>query len=92
MAKRKPTTKTRATRPPTHMPRPMLNSMIRDLAEQIDGHVKTAGAIAIALTQSSAEMTAMEHSLRTVFGILLDGQLRSLRNIQGYARMLSDRS
>jgi hypothetical protein len=82
-SKRRPLRKT-----PRRLPRSLLEKMLCDLVGRLDQHLNMVEAIDTANTPNGLH-TVIEHRLRTVFGILLDSQLHSLRDIVGFAHIIS---
>ena len=79
--------RTRKTKRVPRIRRASLGVMLPDLAERLDRQVQIG--LAIQKTQEpNGEHTVAEHELRTVFGLLLESQLRNLRDIRDVARML----
>ena len=67
--------------------RPLLDKMLREIAERLKQQVRIVEAINGTNTTNDLH-TVIEHQIRTVFGLLLDSHLRGLRDIQGLAEML----
>jgi hypothetical protein len=86
-ATRKTRAKPQGVRP---LSRRALAAEVVNLSERLDRHLEIAEAIAAA-NKPNDQHIAIERDLRVVFGLLLDGQMRSLRDIQGFARILARR-
>jgi hypothetical protein len=67
--------------------RPLLDKMLRDLTERIGRQIVVVEAITRANTPNDLHIY-IEYQLRTVFGVMLDSQLRGLKDIKGLAEML----
>ena len=72
---------------PRHLSRGLLDKMLRDLVGRLDGQIRAAEAIATTM-RPTGDHTLREVELRRVFGILLENQLRGLRDVQGFARLI----
>jgi hypothetical protein len=86
MTKRPVKTKTKR-RAIGYLPRPLLNRMLRDLSDRIHGHINDVEAVQ-ATIQPNGQHVMDEHRVRTVFVMMLDVHLRSLRDIEGLANLL----
>jgi hypothetical protein len=86
-ATRKTRAKSKGVRP---MSRRVLAAAVVDLTERLDKHLQIAEAIARGNVPNGEHIYA-EYRMRLVFGVLLENQLQSLRDIHGLAHMLSDR-
>lgn len=84
---RKTRAKPQGVRP---IPRKLLAAEMVNLSERLDRHLEMTEAIAAA-NKPNGQHVAIEYDLRLVFGLLLEGQLQSLRDIHGFARILSRR-
>ena len=87
MKKRTPKAKASARR----LSRPLLDQMLRDLTERIEKQVLIAQAIYDTNKPYDDHMMAIEHRLRTVFGLQLECHLRGLRDVRGLAKLLCER-
>jgi hypothetical protein len=72
------------------LPRPLLDKTLRDLADRISRQANIAEAVMHSNAPDPYHVN-IEHELRTMFDLLMESQLRSLREIEGLARLLVDR-
>jgi hypothetical protein len=70
--------------------RATVNKCLVELSQRLDKHLEIAEAIAKGNVPNGEHIYA-EYRVRLVFGVLLENQLQSLRDIHGLAHMLSDR-
>jgi hypothetical protein len=71
--------------------RALLNKLLVDLSERIRQHIKTEESI-IEAHKPLGDHIVSEHHVRTVFNVLLERQLGSLRNIAGLTDILCELS
>ena len=84
------TAKAKAKRGPSPLSRPLLMNMLDDLSKRIEKHIGITDAIMEAHKPLGDHIVA-EHRVRTVFNVLFEEQLRSLRDIAGLTRILCER-
>ena len=88
---KRPTRKAKAKTPRVkRLSRSTLNEALRDLAERLGRQLERHEAI-VAANEPNDKHTEIEYRLRTVFGVLLDSQLRGLREIEGFAQIICER-
>ena len=71
--------------------RAVRTKMVSDLVKQLADHAETTEAIMVTEWPNGSQ-TVLEHHLRTVFMILLGSQQKRLREIEGLARILAERT
>jgi hypothetical protein len=78
---KKHTVKAKSKRPTRRPSRSLFNKLLLDLIERIDRQIAVTQAIKRA-NIPNGEHIFIEYQLRTVFGVMLDSQLRDLMDIQ----------
>lgn len=84
------TTKAKTKREPRPLSRPLLMNMLDDLSKRIDRHIGITESIMEA-HKPLGDHIVVEHHVRTVFNVLFNEQLRSLRDIAGLTTILCER-
>jgi hypothetical protein len=74
-------------KPRKQLSRPLLDNMIRDLAERIVKLEDEAEAFAT-IIMPNGRHTVIEHQTRLACGVMLDSLQRRIRDVRGLARLL----
>ena len=79
------------TKKPKPMSRQTLAKGVQDLAKRLEDHAIVADEI-LEAERPRGNHTVLEHNVRTVFAVLMESQLKRLREIKGFARILTEGS
>lgn len=74
-------------KPSRRLPQRLVDRMLRDLVGRIDEQLNFVEAMETA-NKPNGQHILVEHQLRTVFGALIERQLRGLRDIATFARLI----